>query len=83
MARLNPNSEYKKLEKLLADIVGDLDILTGDVLGPSDVSWQDVAGTLMCNMRVYAIKLERIREASPDMMAFPSIREAVAKVAGS
>lgn len=83
MSKLNPNKEYRELEKLLADIVGDLDILTGDTLGPSDVSWQDVAGTLMCNMRVYATKLERIREGSPGMMAFPSVREAVSKVAGS
>jgi hypothetical protein len=83
MVKLNPNSEYRELEKLLANIVGDCDILAGDVLGPSDVTWQDVAGTLMTNMRVYAIRLERIREGSPGMIAFPSIRETMAKIAGS
>jgi hypothetical protein len=42
-------------------IRGDLMILSGSVVGPSDVSWQDVAGTLAVNMRSFANALDEQR----------------------
>lgn len=78
MARLDSNNVYSYLDHLLGNIVEDIDILAGDKVGPSDVSWQDVAGTLMTNMRVYATRLEEIRKDPPPGICFPSVRDKVA-----
>jgi len=59
---LKPN--YKTLKSLLTDIMLDIDILSGDEVGPSNTSWQDVAGTLSCNMKVYARLLDSLREGA-------------------
>ena len=63
---------YNNLKSLLGDIMLDLDILSGDELGPSDASWQDVAGTLSCNMKVYARLLDRLRTDNTGGITFPS-----------
>ena len=77
MKRLDANNAYSKLDKLLGTILDDMDILAGDTLGPSDASWQDVAGTLSVNMKLYARLLDAIRIDAPGAMAFPSIRDKI------
>ena len=75
MSDLDSDRVYKYLDDLLGAIIADIDILAGDTVGPSDVSWQDVAGTLMTNMRVYALRLERVRTDPPAGVVFPSVRD--------
>jgi hypothetical protein len=75
---------YKEAKRLVESIIGDLDILSGDVVGPSDVTWQDVAGTLMVNLSVLAGRISEARQgnvADPPVV-FPSIREAYEEVCG-
>ncbi len=50
-----------KTRELVRDIVGDVAILSGHVVGPSDASWQDVAGTLATNLEVMASRLHKMR----------------------
>jgi hypothetical protein len=54
----------------------DLEILSGDKVGPSGVSWQDVAGTCATNFQVLVWNLERARQgyAEPNI-TFPSPAE--------
>ena len=62
----------------MVEIVTDMQILSGDDLGPSDASWQDVAGTLAVNMTVYASLLNRARKGDHESnLVFPSIDEVV------
>ena len=62
---------YNNLKSLLTDIMLDIDILSGDEVGPSNASWQDVAGTLSCNMKVYSKLLDRLRNGER-VETFPS-----------
>lgn len=50
-----------KTKELLRDIVQDIALLDGTNIGNSDVTWQDVAGTLATNLEVLAIRLHRMR----------------------
>jgi hypothetical protein len=50
----------KQLE-LVEQIVEDMRIVAGDTMGPSGVTWQDVAGTLACNLEVLARHINKIR----------------------
>jgi len=70
---LNPT--YHNFKTLLDNIKTDIAILSGDEIGPSDSSWQDVAGTLECNMKVYARLLERARTGQAAGITFPSIND--------
>ena len=42
-------------------IVEDMKIVSGDIMGPSDATWQDVAGTLACNLEVLGAHIHKIR----------------------
>jgi hypothetical protein len=55
---------YEEARDLLRDIIEDFRILSGDKMGPSDVSWQDVAGTAMTNLQVLAWRMEEAREGN-------------------
>ena len=55
---------YETARDLLATALGDLRILSGDVVGPSDVTWQDVAGTAAVNLRVLAGMLDEARKGN-------------------
>lgn len=69
---------FEKASKLLQDIVIDLSILSGDTVGPSNSSWQDVAGTCMTNLRVLASQFEEARKGNVRNNApvvFPSLSE--------
>lgn len=70
---LQPN--YDTLLKLQQQIIDDAAILAGEELGPSDASWQDVAGTMATNLRVYARLLDRAREGTYGHCSFPSWSE--------
>jgi hypothetical protein len=67
---------YETAERTLQNVMGDLAILAGDVVGPSDVSWQDVAGTAAVNLSVLASLIEDAREEG-SFISFPSVSEAV------
>ena len=51
------------MNMLACAIKADIAALAGDELPyPSDESWQDVAGTLACNLRVFADALDEQRQ---------------------
>jgi len=54
--------DYDIFERSLANGLHDLAILAGDITRPSDVSWQDVAGTAASNLKVIVTLLEEARE---------------------
>ena len=60
------------LAKQWYQIKADAAIRCGDEIGPSGASWQDVAGTMACNMRVYARLLDRLRNGDEAPDSFPS-----------
>jgi hypothetical protein len=66
---------YEEARELLKSIIGDFLILSGDEIGPSDVTWQDVAGTASCNLYVLACRLEAARKGfavASEPIVFPS-----------
>lgn len=72
---------YGEMEKQLINILNDLSILSGDILGPSGVSWQYVAGTTMVNLRVLANQIEQARLGNCEsIITFPSPKECVWEV---
>ena len=69
-----------RLEELYENIEGDMACLAGEDV--ADAAWQDVAGTLACNLRVLANALDDIRAGKPiagrfPFTSFPSMREIV------
>ena len=67
---------YKRIESALRDLLGDMEILAGDVMGPSDASWQDVAGTAAVNAEVLAHLLNEARRGNAEaFFTFPSPSE--------
>jgi len=56
--------EYDIFEWSLANGLHDLAILAGDIEIPSDVSWQDVAGTAAANLKVIATLLDEARQGT-------------------
>lgn len=61
----------QQLNALWACIQSDRRILRGDEIGPSDASWQDVAGTMACNLRVLANALDKARKGDvPGTISF-------------
>lgn len=72
---------YGMMEKTLINALNDLAILSGDIVGPSDVSWQDVAGTAATNLEVLAKMLHTARSGHHEaMLAFPSPAECLEKI---
>lgn len=69
---------YKKAKAAMRDVLGDLLILAGDDVGPSNASWQDVAGTAAVNLRHLATLLDWARAGqSEPFTCFPSPRELI------
>ncbi len=66
------------MKQQLTLVLTDLDILAGNRIGPSDASWQDVAGTCAINMMRLAGMLNeaRIGNAEP-FLVFPDPRECI------
>jgi hypothetical protein len=67
---------YDFMEQLLKNVLHDLSILAGDIVGPSNATWQDVAGTASANLQVLASQLDKARngQAEPGI-TFPSPAE--------
>ena len=75
MARM---ARFSIMERSLRNAVNDLMILAGEKVGPSEVSWQDVAGTCVVNLRVLADQIEQARLGNAEsFITFPSVSEAV------
>lgn len=54
---------YQKVANRVArDAATDLRILAGEIVGPCDSSWQDVAGTCAVNLRALATALDDARK---------------------
>ena len=70
---------YKRARETLRTILGDLDILSGDTMGPSGVTWQDVAGTCAVNLRHLASLIEEARKGnvSDGPVVFPNAADAM------
>lgn len=68
---------YEEAKRLLRTILEDLEILSGDAVGPSDVTWQSVAATAAVNCHVLAIRLQAARygEVAGGPIVFPSPNE--------
>lgn len=74
---------FDRADKALSTILSDLSILAGDQVGPSDVSWQDVAGTCAINLRQLAKLLDLAREGQIEPFStFPSPTKHGAKCCG-
>lgn len=72
---------HDNIETALLNVLGDLRILSGDVMGPSDASWQDVAGTCATNCEVMAMLLHAARRGNHEaFLTFPSPAEALEKL---
>ena len=65
---------YQLAGRTLANALHDLSVLAGDIMGPSDASWQDVAGTAAANLRALAEMIEAARQG-PGPVVFPSPAE--------
>lgn len=68
---------YELACETLKNAIGDLSILAGDEVGPSDASWQDVAGTASVNLRALASMIEAARAGNVvnGPVVFPSLSE--------
>ncbi len=72
---------YGGMEKILINSLNDLAILSGDIVVPSGVSWQDVAGTAAINLEVLASMLMEARKGNCEAcITFPSPAECLEKI---
>jgi hypothetical protein len=62
MALLPQDANLDRQQRIVDAIVTDMRILSGDIVGPADSTWQDVAGTLACGLEVLALHIHKIRE---------------------
>ncbi len=75
---LQYRAKYTTLERTLRNLLHDLTILSGDVIGPSGTSWQDVAGTASVNAQVLANILSEARKGNHESaLVFPSPAECI------
>lgn len=76
------NGSYERMRDSLTNALNDLSILAGDIMGPSDVTWQDVAGTAAVNLRVLASYIDDVREGRSQVSfpVFPSPAECMERV---
>ena len=68
--------QYNRIQDIFQQALVDLSILNGDILGilgPSDATWQDVAGTAACNLRVVADYLDKHRTGAAFSVQFPNL----------
>ena len=64
-------NRFETTESLLATAIYDLAILSGDAIGPSGASWQDVAGTASVNLRALANFLDSLRQGETHHQGVP------------
>jgi hypothetical protein len=65
---------YANMKHTLDAIKTDIDILSGEEVGPTDTSWQDVAGTCAVNLRHLAALMDLASEGqtTPPFVCFPA-----------
>ena len=71
---------YETMKRTLENALHDLSILAGDIPGPGNASWQDVAGTAATNLKALAIMLDTARngaKSASGFLTFPSPAEAL------
>jgi len=74
-------ANYKTMELALRNALNDLAILAGEKMGPSDASWQDVAGTCAVHLTVLAGQLNAARAGKAEsFLVFPSPSECMEEV---
>jgi len=74
--KLNIPTTFRRLESSLKSALLDLTILSGDINGPSDSTWQDVAGTASVNLRYLASLLDNARAGHLEScLVFPAPSE--------
>jgi hypothetical protein len=65
---------YDGMRAELKNIIGDVRILSGDIVGPSGATWQDVAGTLAVNLRALASMVDALRAGNAEpFCSFPGL----------
>ena len=62
---------YSKLNQAMRAALEDLSILSGDTMGPSDATWQDLAGTAAVNLYALANALDSIRKGETHHQGCP------------
>ena len=62
---------FNRAHQQLHSALSDLRILAGDEIGPSDATWQDIAGTCAVNLRALAAYLDNARGGG-SFVQFPS-----------
>lgn len=77
--------KYETAKRYLTQALEDLSIIAGDSVGPSDASWQDVAGTATVNLRCLADQLDqaRVGNVASGPVVFPSPAECLEGYEGS
>ena len=68
------STAFMVAKRIAAAIREDIRILSGDIMGPSDATWHDVAGTLQCNLEVLSRLVDRAR-AGGDNSFIPMLTE--------
>ena len=63
---------FNVAHRALQSALHDLRILSGDIVGPSGASWQDVAGTCATNLEVLLNYVRAARERGAGFVSFPS-----------
>jgi hypothetical protein len=67
---------YERMKETLKLALDDLEILAGNKVGPTDASWQDVAGTCATNFEVFAMQLHEARRGNHEsFIVFPDATE--------
>ncbi len=76
-------ARYETMRRALRDALGDLNILAGNAVGPSDASWQDVAGTCAVNLEVLVSQLRQARIGNCEAaIVFPDPEECLREAEG-
>lgn len=73
---MNHKARYATMRLALINALNDLAILSGSKVGPSDASWQDVAGTCATNLEVLSAQLHQARQGNAEsFVTFPDPQE--------
>jgi hypothetical protein len=76
MTHSNKRATYKRMEYLLRYALRDLSILAGDQIGPSNMTWQDIAGIAADNLEALVAQLRAAKGGNAEaFIAFPSPSE--------
>lgn len=67
---------FHVMQRALESLLYDMRILSGETMGPSNSTWQDVAGTASTNAQVLANQLMQARLGNHEpFITFPSPTE--------